>query len=110
MNFTNRVITQPVEILKNDHYVGKPITLNFTAVTADSNGQKIVKAGTPINASGVADNTATAVGVLLKDVYSGNPNGTIVIHGFIETAKAAVHSGVTIAAAVKTALPLVSFQ
>lgn len=110
MNFTKTAITQAAEILKNDHYVGTPITLNFTAVTADANGQKVVKAGTPISASGVSDNTATAIGILLKDVYSTNPNGTIVTHGFIDTAKAQAHSGVTIAAVVKTALPMVAFQ
>lgn len=109
MKFTKTSITQPVEILKNDHYAGVPITLNFTSVVADTNGQKVVKAGTPINASGVADNTATAIGILLYDVYEGNPNGTIVVHGFIDTAKAQKHSGVTIDATAKGALKQVAF-
>jgi hypothetical protein len=109
MNFSRKTLTAPVEILKNDHFVGIPITLDFTSVTADANGQKLVKAGTPINASGVSDNTATAKGILLYDVYSENPNGVIVIHGFIDTAKAQSYSGVTVAAVVKTALPMVAF-
>ena len=109
MKFTNTTITQQVEILKNDHYVGIPITLNFTSVAAGSDGRKVVKAGTPINVSGVADNTATAIGILLYDVYDSNPNGTLVVHGFIEMAKAQAHSGVTVGATVKTALPMVAF-
>ncbi len=109
MKFSKSSITQPLEILKNDHYVGVPITLDFTAVSADTNGQKVVKAGTPIGASGVSDNTETAKGILLYDVYEENPNGTIVIHGFIDTAKAQTHSGVTVDDAVKTALNMVKF-
>lgn len=109
MEVKNTSITSPVEILKYDHFVGMPITLDFAAVSADANGQKLVKAGTPINAAGVADNTATAKGILLSDVYSKNPNGTIVIHGFIDTAKAQAYSGVTVATVVKTALPMVAF-
>lgn len=109
MRYSSRVITQPVEILRNDHFVGKEITLDFSSVNADANGQKLVKAGTPMGADGEVDNTATAIGILLYDVYENNPNGTIVIHGFIETAKAKAHSGVTIHADVKTALPMVAF-
>jgi len=109
MNFSQTSITSPLEILANDHYVGIPATLDFTAVVADSEGNKIVKAGTPINAAGVVDNLTAPVGILLFDVYSGNPNGTLVIHGFIDTAKAQTQSGVTLIAATKTALGLIKF-
>lgn len=79
MKFTSKSIVQGKEILANDHYVAIPY--NCSEISADENG--IVKAGTIIPA-----NDATAIGVLLTDVVLGeNPNGTIVIHGFIEKNK-----------------------
>lgn len=104
MNYERKNVPGDVNILANDHYVGKPITLNFTGIDGG-----VVKAGTPISAAGVSANTADAVGVLLCDVFAERPIGTIVIHGFIDTAKAQANSGVTIEAAVKTALPMVAF-
>lgn len=104
MNYERKSVPDDVNILTNDHYVGKPITLDFAGVSGG-----VVKAGTPISAAGVSANTADAVGVLLADVYAERPIGTIVIHGFIDAAKAQANSGVTIDAAVKAALPLVAF-
>lgn len=104
MIYERKSVPGDVNILANDHYVGKPITLDFTGVSAG-----VVKAGTPVSAAGVAANTADAVGILLSDVYTERPIGTIVIHGFIDTDKAQANSGVTIDAAVKTALPMVAF-
>ena len=52
-----------VQILKREPNEAIPLTLDFSTVTEkDANGKKIVKAGTPVNKSGVADNTATAIG------------------------------------------------
>lgn len=96
------------EILYNDHFVGKPITVDLTGVSGG-----VMKAGTPLAADGGAavttESTSDAVGVLLYDVSADNPNGTIVIHGFIDTAKAQAHSGVTVDAATKTALKMILF-
>ena len=76
MKFKNTSVTQPTEILFNDHYVAIPY--DCSSLTADSNG--VVKAGTIVPA-----NDATAIGVLLHDVKKDeNPNGTVVIHGFIK--------------------------
>lgn len=104
MDYTSKTIAGDVNVLANDHYAAKPITLNFAGVAAG-----IVKAGTPLSAAGVAANDATAIGILLSDVEKGRPIGTVIVHGFIDTAKAQAHSGVTIAAAAKTALPMVAF-
>lgn len=113
MEFTSKsYVTQP-EILKRklgaEYTV--PVTLDFTSVTANSDGDFVVKAGTPINASGVADNTATAIGILLSDTYKQRPVGTLV-KGFavINTAVANANSGLTIADAVKTALSKIIFE
>lgn len=96
------------EILANDHYVAITKALNFAG-----NSTGIFKAGTPIGADGKAatttSNVSNAVGILLSDATADNPNGTIIVHGFIDTAKAQANSGVTIDAATKSALPMVLF-
>ena len=78
MKFTKTPVTSGVNILANDHFVGIPYDCkNLTALATDN----LIPAGTIIPA-----NDATAIGVLLNDVkLNENPNGTIVIHGFIRT-------------------------
>lgn len=79
MKFSKNAVTRTAEILYNDHYVAIPY--DCSAIQANDKG--IVPAGTI-----VPKNDATAVGVLLHDVkVADNPNGTIVIHGFINKAK-----------------------
>lgn len=79
MKFTTHAVPRTDEILYNDHYVA--VAFDCSAIAANDKG--IIPAGTLIPA-----NDATAIGVLLHDVVKAeNPNGTIVIHGFIKTAK-----------------------
>lgn len=79
MKFSTHAVTRPMEILANDHYVGIPY--DCSAISANDKG--VIPAGTIIPA-----NDATAIGVLLSDVVKAdNPNGTIVIHGFIKKSK-----------------------
>lgn len=80
MKFTQKTVPQGKMILKNDHYVAIPYDCtDLTSLATDG----VIPEGTIIPA-----NDATAVGVLLSPVVLGeNPNGTIVIHGFIDTAK-----------------------
>lgn len=99
-----------VEILKRIPFEGVPITLDFTSVTSTHNGKKIVKAGTPIGAKGVADNTATVVGILLHDVLETRPQGTVLKKAYINAKVAQAHSGVTYATAMISALPMVVFE
>ena len=97
MKFTTKDVTQGVNILANDHFVA--ISYNCSEIEA-TNG--VIKAGTIIPA-----NNATAKGVLLNDVYPNeNPNGAIVIHGFIDSAKLPVK----VAEEAKTALTQVMFM
>lgn len=100
-----------VQILKRKPFEAIPKTLDFSGVS-DTNdfGKKIVKAGTPIGAAGVVDNTATVVGILLHDVTEDRPQGTLLKKAYINTAVAEAHSGVTYDAAVKKALPMVVFE
>lgn len=100
-----------VQILNRKPFEAIPMTLNFTSVSTKlSNGKKVVKAGTPIGKTGVADNTGTVVGILLHDVTEDRPQGTLLKKAYIKTAVAQEHSGVEIAEAVKTALPMVVFE
>lgn len=100
-----------VQILKRKPFEAIPMTLDFTSVgTKLANGKKVVKAGTPIGATGTVDNTATVVGILLHDVTEDRPQGTLLKKAYIDTAVAQAHSGVTIETVVKTALPMIVFE
>lgn len=110
MQFEQTVYAGDVQILKRKPFEAIPMTLDFTSVTDKVNEKKIVKAGTPIGSSGKADNTATVVGILLHDVTEDRSQGTLLKKAYIDTAVAQAHSGVTIAAAVKTALPMIVFE
>lgn len=95
MKFTTTAATRSVEILHNDHYVAMPY--DCSAVSANDKG--IIPAGTIIPA-----NDATAIGVLLNDVVKAeNPNGTVVIHGFIKKAKLPVQPASTVS------IPMIKF-
>ena len=99
MKVTERSVPQGKMILANDHYVAIPY--DCTALTAlATNG--VIPEGTIIPA-----NNATAQGVLLTPVVLGeNPNGTIVIHGFIAKSKLPAEP----AEAAITALKQVTFM
>lgn len=80
MKFTAKDFSQGVNILANDHYVAIPYNCTSLSSLATDG---VIKAGTIIPA-----NDETAIGVLLNDVVLGeNPNGTIVIHGFVKSDK-----------------------
>jgi hypothetical protein len=108
MKFTQANYDGTYNILANDHFVAKPIVV-------DVSGGSTVKAGTPLSADGKAAVTSgtpsasNAVGVLLYDVPVDDPNGSLLIHGFVDTAKAQTHSSITVDAATKAALPMISF-
>lgn len=111
MLFEQTAYAGDVQILKRKPFEGIAKTLDFSAVVStNSNGKKIVKAGTPIGANGVVDNTATVVGILLHDVVEDRPQGTLLKKAYINTAVAEAHSGVEYAEAVKSALPMVVFE
>ena len=80
MRYTEKNFAQGKMILANDHYVAIPYDCTALAALATDG---IIKEGTIIPA-----NDATAVGVLLSEVVlANNPNGTIVVHGFVDTSK-----------------------
>ena len=87
------------EILYNSHYVAVPLMMQVDA-----------KAGTPVTQSGNIATGSDAYGVLLHDVdIERNPNGAVVIHGFINAANAYKHSGKRISNEMVAAMPAVKF-
>lgn len=111
MQFEQTSYLGDVQILKRRPYEGSAMTLDFSAVTETlSNGKKVVRAGTPIGKTGVVDNTASVVGILLHDVSEDRPQGTLLKKAYINMALAEKHAGVTYDVAVKTALPMVVFE
>lgn len=90
MKFTNKTVVSGVNILANDHYVAIPFDCTeLSALATDG----VIKAGTLIPA-----NDETAKGVLLHDVVlAENPNGAIVVHGFIRKGKLPAEPAETVA-------------
>ncbi len=105
MKFKENPVNLPLEILYNSHFVSMPCMVSSAEVQADSQGKKIVKAGTIL-----PKNDGTAQGVLLSDVdvTNGSAPGTIVIHGFVDNAKL-VKNGITVTAEAIGAIPQVTF-
>lgn len=80
MKFTTQSVAQGVNILANDHYVAIPYDCSALSSLAKDG---VIKEGTII-----PSNDVNAIGVLLNPVVlAENPNGTIVIHGFIKKSK-----------------------
>lgn len=108
MKFKETSVTTQLEILKRK--LGGEL---FEEITLDSEAftDGVCKAGNPIAADGKVDNATAPVGILLTDVYEENPNGTIVkAFACVNETNANKNASITIAEAVKTALPLIVFE
>lgn len=106
MKYEAKSINATPEILKRR--LGGELLVPIT-VTGFTNG--VCKAGTPLNASGAVANTSSAVGILLNDVYSENPNGSLIkAFATINKTVAQTHSGVTLSSDAIAALDKISFE
>lgn len=104
----------PVQILANtDLQFSMGVVVAQGSATTDSNGRKIIKAGTPLTGSLDARTTAftaagesDAVGVLLHDVdvSKGAANGTLLLFGFVNTNRLDTATKALITENVKKAL------
>ena len=105
MKVKSREFVQPIEILKYNDFKGAACMVSDSGVSADANGLKIVKAGTPYPA-----NDGTCKGILLHDVdvTYGEAPGTYVFEGSIDETKL-TKNGITVAAEAKAVLPRVTF-
>lgn len=105
-----------------EHQVSMGIVVDETAFTVTENGRKIAKAGTPVTGSLDARGKAftpavttsgasNAIGILLHDVdvTEGDNNGTLLLHGFVNTNRIDATTKAKVTAEVKKALPLIVF-
>lgn len=97
-----------VEILNRKENEAVSMTVDYTGVsTTAANGDKIVKAGTPVDKDGKVVGTTPwtgAVGILLHDAYESRPQVAVLKVGYIHTTRAQANSGLTYDAALVTAL------
>ena len=109
MKVVTSKITPNVEILNRIPFEGVPMTIDFSSVTDKDaeTGEKVVKAGTPVDKDGKPQKTTPftgAVGILLDDVYESRPQGTILKRAYVNTKRAQDNSGKTYDAALVAAL------
>lgn len=98
--------------------VGIPCVIGNASVT-ETDGKKIVKAGTPLTgdltnratAFTVASEATTAIGVALHDVdvTAGNQNATILVAGVVDLSKVDTTTAALITTDMKTALSKIIF-
>ena len=106
MVVSHKSIVSTPEILKRK--LGGELLVPIT-ITDFNNG--VCKAGSPIDVDGAVANSASAIGILLNDVYEENPNGSLIkAFATVNLANAEANSGLTIDSAVKTALADVKFE
>lgn len=109
MKFNKSEISTQPEILKRK--LGGELFAQVTITDSKLGTDGVVKAGSPIDATGKIANTGAAVGILLNDVYAENPNGSLVkAFATINTANANANAGLTIADEVKDALSNIIFE
>ena len=83
----------------------------YQPVTITQFNDGVCLAGSPIGADGTIQNNGNAIGILLNNVFEGNPNGTLV-RGFaaINVNNARENSGVELAETVREALHHLMFE
>lgn len=111
-------VEKHILIANNSYMVTLPAQVTNTGVDADSNGRKILRAGTPVTGNIEKRDTAftktngnTAKAILLHDVdvTDGASNATIVLAGVVDLLKIDSTTATLITSDVKTALPRIIF-
>lgn len=96
------------------------VVAQAVVASADANGKKIAKAGTPLHGDltarttafvSAADNSKPAVGVLLHDVdlTAGAANATLMIGGWVDLKKVDTTTAALITATRKSELNMIGF-
>ena len=113
-------VEKHILIANNSYMVTLGGIIKQTGVTADSDGRKIVKAGTPLYGDIEKRDTgftiagaegASPVCVLMHDVdvTAGDENGTIVLAGCVDLLKLESSVKTALTSSVKAALPRIIF-
>ena len=108
MKFDTLAVSREVEILNRKENEAVAMTVDFTGVsTTADNGEKVVKAGTPVDKDGVVVGSTPwtgAIGLLLHDAYESHPQVAVLKVGYVHTTRAQANSELTYDAALTTAL------
>lgn len=101
-----------IEILNRKEFQATAMTVDFENVTeVDDNGDKVVRAGTPVDKDGVPV-TATpwtgAIGIIKDDVYETRPQVAVLKDAYVHVTRAQKNSGLTYDGALVAALNLAS--
>ena len=101
-----------VEILNRKEFQATAMTIDFSSVdTKDESGEKVVRAGTPVDKSGkpVKETPWTgAIGIIKDDVYESRPQVAVLKDAYVHVTRAQKNSGLTYDAALVAALNLAS--
>lgn len=122
VNKTEYGIRKDIVIGVESYYIALPAQVTNTGITADSDGRKILRAGTPVSGDITKRDTAfvkatttsgasnaTAIVLHDVDVTDGVNNATIVLAACIDTLKLDTATKALITSEVKTALPRIIF-
>lgn len=108
MKVTNSSVSLETEILNRSEFEAVPMTVDFSGVsTTADNGEKVVKAGTPLDKDGKVVKTTPwtgAVGILLHDAYESRPQQQVLKKAYVNVTRAKESSGLTYDAALVTAM------
>ena len=106
MGVVTQKVNSGVEILNRIPFEGVPMTIDFSSVTDKDaeTGDKVVKAGTPVDKDGKPQKTTPFTGILLHDVYEGRPQGTLLKKAYINHKRVTAHAGITYDAKLVAAL------
>ena len=115
MGVVTQKVNSNVEILNRIPFEGVPMTIDFESVsdTDTDTGEKVVKAGTPIDGSVKPQKTTPwtgAVGILLHDVYESRPQGTILKKAYINKTTAQANASVTYDTTLEGLFPMIVFE
>ena len=107
MQVNTLAVGSEIEILNRKEFEAVSMTLDFTDVVAGADGVKVIKAGTPINASGVpvlSTPWTGAAGILLHDGYEDYPVVAMLKVGYVNVTRAEENTELHYDAALPTAL------
>lgn len=113
-------VEKHILIANNSYMATLPARVTNTGISADSDGKKIIKAGTPLygniekrdtafTVSGAEGATPSAIILHDVDVTAGAENATIVLAGVVDLLKLESSVKTALTSAVKAALPRIIF-
>ncbi len=113
-------VEKHILIANNSYMATLPARVTNTGISADSDGKKIIKAGTPLygniekrdtafTVSGSEGATPSAIILHDVDVTAGAENATIVLAGVVDLLKLESSVQTALTATVKAALPRIIF-